>query len=101
VTISRNRIIAARVIAIVADVVQLGFIPIFAEGAASPINDALDVAVAITMIALVGRHWVFIPAFVAELVPVADLAPSWTVAVLIATRNAGNTTLQESNEPRV
>jgi hypothetical protein len=85
-TASRNRIIAARVLAVVADAVQLALIPLFAPGAASPVNDALDVAVGIAMVALVGWHWSFVPAFVAELVPFADLAPSWTIAVLVATR---------------
>ena len=87
-TASRSRIIAARVLAVVADATQLVLVPIFAPGAASPVNDALDVAVGVAMIALVGWHWSFLPAFVAELVPFADLAPSWTMAVFIATRNS-------------
>jgi hypothetical protein len=48
---------------------------------------ALDVVVGIAMVALVGWHWAFVPAFLAELVPLFDLVPSWTAAVLIATRN--------------
>ncbi len=95
-TASRNRIIAARVLAVLADAIQLGFIPIFAEGAASPVNDVLDIAVGIVMIALVGWHWVFVPAFVAELIPFADLAPTWTIAVLIATRSQASATSAES-----
>ena len=94
---SRNRIIAARVLAVVADAVQLALLPFFAPGAASPINDALDVAVGIAMVALVGWHWSFVPAFVAELVPFADLAPSWTLAVFVATRNQRPAILPESS----
>jgi len=77
---------AALAIAIVADVVQWIALPLFMWGAASWINDSLDVAVAVVMIRLVGFHWAFLPAFVAELVPFADLVPSWTAAVWLATR---------------
>jgi len=87
--ITRRRVVAARIVAVVADAVQLGLVPLFAEGAASLVNDALDVAVGVAMIALLGWHWAFVPAFLAELVPVFDLAPTWTIAVLVATRGKG------------
>ncbi len=85
--ISRYRILAARVLAVVADAVQLGLLPLFAPGATSPINDVLDVAVGAAMIALVGWNWVFLPTFLTELVPFVDLAPTWTIAAYIATRD--------------
>lgn len=85
-TVSRKRIIAARTLAVVADAVQIGLLPLFVQGAASPINDALDVVVGAGMVALVGWNWVFLPTFVAELVPFLDIAPTWTVAAFIATR---------------
>jgi len=88
---TRRRVIAARTIAVVADAVQLGLLPVFAEGAASVANDILDVVVAAVMVALVGWHLAFAPAFLAELIPIVDLAPTWTIAVLIATRKAGTT----------
>lgn len=84
--LTRRRVIAARSIAVIADAVQLGLFPLFSEGALSVANDVLDVVVAATMVALVGWHWSFVPAFVAELVPVFDLVPTWTGAVLLATR---------------
>jgi hypothetical protein len=87
-SLTPRRVRAARVLGVVADAVQLGLLPLFAPGWVSPLNDALDLAVAIGMIALVGWHWAFLPAFVSELVPIWDLVPSWTAAVLIATRNA-------------
>jgi hypothetical protein len=83
-----KRVKAARALGILADAVQLGLLPLFAAGWVSPLNDALDVAVAVAMIALVGWHWAFLPAFVSELIPIWGLVPSWTAAVLIATRNA-------------
>lgn len=70
-----------------ADFLQIGLLPLFSPGWVSPLNDALDVVVGIAMVALVGWHWAFVPAFLAELVPLFDLVPSWTAAVLIATRN--------------
>ncbi len=85
--VSRYRILAARVLAVVADAVQLGLLPLFAPGATSPINDVLDVAVGAAMIALVGWNWVFLPTFLTELVPFVDLAPTWTIAAYIATRD--------------
>ncbi|HEX4934248.1 MAG TPA: hypothetical protein VFV33_13755 [Gemmatimonadaceae bacterium] len=87
-TVSRNRILVARVLAVVADAVQLGLWPLFVGGATSPVNDVLDVAVGAVMVWLVGWHWVFIPSFAAELIPFVDMAPTWTVAVMIATRGA-------------
>jgi hypothetical protein len=73
--------VAAGVIAIVADALQLALFPLFAEGVLSPLNDALDVLVAVILTRLLGWHWVFLPSVVAELVPVLDLAPTWTAAV--------------------
>jgi len=95
-TTSRTRIIVARVLAVIADGIQLGFMPFFFEGAASPVNDILDVVIGIAMVALVGWHWAFLPTFAAELIPFADLAPTWTVAVLVATRHRASAPAQTS-----
>ncbi len=84
--VTPGRVKTARVMAMAADFVQIGLLPLFVEGWLSPVNDALDVLVAIAMIGLVGWHWAFLPAFLSELVPFFDLVPSWTAAVLIATR---------------
>ncbi len=85
----QGRVRTARLIAMAADALQIGVIPLFAPGALSPVNDALDVAVAGAMTWLVGWHWSFLPSFVAELVPGLDLVPTWTAAVFFATRGAG------------
>src|SRR6266496_2703186 len=82
-TLTPARIHAARSIAIAADFLQ---IVVFAGGAASIVNDILDVAVAVSMTFLVGWHWAFLPSFLAELVPFFDLVPTWTAAVFFATR---------------
>jgi hypothetical protein len=77
---------AARIIAIAADLLQLAFFPAFAGGWLSPLNNALDVVVAVIMVRMVGWHFAFLPTFVAELVPGVDLIPTWTAAVWFATR---------------
>jgi hypothetical protein len=87
---SPRRILAARILAVLADALQLGLLPLFAEGAASPLNNALDIVVGIALTWLVGWHWAFLPAFVAELVPGLDLVPTWTAAVFFATRKGAS-----------
>jgi hypothetical protein len=82
----RGRVLAARAIALAVDAIQWVLLPLVMGGAASPINDALDVFVAALMIWLVGWHWLFLPAFIAELMPFVDLVPTWSLAVWIATR---------------
>jgi hypothetical protein len=72
----------ARVLAVLVDLTQLALVP----ATFTPLNDAIDVATAVAMLALVGWHWAFLPTFLAELVPFVDLVPSWTLAVMIATR---------------
>ncbi len=84
--ITTNRARLALALALLADALQLGAIPFFVWGAASPWNDALDVAMAVAMVALLGWHWAFLPSFVAEMVPLLSLVPTWTAAVLIVAR---------------
>ncbi|MCY3022871.1 MAG: hypothetical protein NTW87_28155 [Planctomycetota bacterium] len=78
---TRHRLRVALAIAAATDLTQVVLLPLFAEGALSPLQDALDVVVAITLTTLLGWHWVFLPSFLAELVPGVDLAPTWTAAV--------------------
>jgi hypothetical protein len=78
---TRWRFRAALVLAMAADALQIFVLPLFAEGAFSPAEDVLDVAVAAALIQLVGWHWEFLPAFAAELVPGVDLVPFWSLAV--------------------
>ena len=86
VVLTQGRVRAARALALVADFVQIVGFPVFGEGFASPWNDALDFLVGGALTWLVGWHWAFLPSFVAEIVPVVDLIPTWTAAVLFATR---------------
>ena len=84
-----RRVLAARVIAVVADAVQIGLLPLFAGGAVTGFDAALDVVVGAAMVALLGWHWAFLPAFAVELLPAVDLAPTWTIAVFFVTRRMG------------
>ena len=68
-------------LAIIADALQIVVFPLFVEGALSPADDVLDLAVAAVLVRLLGWHWEFLPAFAAELVPGVDLVPFWTLAV--------------------
>lgn len=76
-------------LAIAADFTQIVAFPIFGEGFASPLNDALDLGIGVALLALLGWHWSFVPAFAAELIPGVDMVPTWTASVLLATRGAG------------
>jgi hypothetical protein len=77
----RWRFPSAMVLAAAADALQIFVLPLFSEGALSPADDVLDLAVAAILVRLLGWHWEFLPAFAAELVPGVDLVPFWTFAV--------------------
>lgn len=86
--VSRRRVWAARVVALVADGLQFALLPLVLGGAASPVDDAIDVVTAAVLTGLVGFRWAFLPTFIAELVPFVDLAPTWTIAVFVSTRQS-------------
>ena len=77
-----RRILIARLIAVAVDLAQFALLP--AE--LTPLNNVVDVLTGLAMLVLVGWHWAFLPTFLAELVPFVDLVPSWTLAVMFATR---------------
>ena len=87
--LSPRRVWIARSLAIVADGVQLALFPLFFAGAPAIADAILDVVVGAVLVTLVGWHFAFLPGFIVELVPWVDLAPTWTIAVLWATRDAG------------
>ncbi len=59
----------------------------------------LDFAVAAVLVRLLGWHWEFLPAFLAELVPGVDLVPLWTLAVANVYRKWKQITIV-TEEPR-
>ena len=92
----RSRFRAAMILAIAADALQIFVFPLFGEGALSPADDVLDLAVAAALIHLLGWHWEYLPAFAAELVPGVDLVPFWTLAVANVYRKWKQTAITES-----
>jgi hypothetical protein len=80
VTPRRKKIALA--VAALADAAQLGFFPVFAEGALSIPDDALDAVVALTLLLVLGWRWRIVGALALELVPGIALFPSWTAFVL-------------------
>jgi len=81
----------AWLVAMAADAIQIGLLPLFAEGGFSPADSILDLIVAAVLSRLIGWHWAFLPTMVAELIPGLDLFPTWTMAVLFVTRQRVHT----------
>src|SRR5438094_6593350 len=98
----RSRFRAAMILAIAADALQIFVFPLFGQGALSPADDVLDIAVAAVLVNLLGWHWEFLPAFAAELVPGVDLVPFWTLAVISVYRKWKQITIpvEETREQR-
>ena len=86
----------AMAVAIVADALQIFFLPMFVAGAISPADDVLDLGVAAMMVHLLGWHWEFLPSFFAKLVPGVDLVPFWTIAVANVWRKTKNSAVIET-----
>jgi hypothetical protein len=76
-----SRFLAAMLLAILADALQIVVFPLFVEGALSPADDVLDFGIAAVLVQLLGWHWEFLPSFLVKLVPGVDLVPFWTMAV--------------------
>ncbi len=55
-------------------------------GATAGLMVGLDLLVAFLLVRWMGWHLAFLPAFVTELVPIANVVPSWTLAMLVVTR---------------
>ena len=94
-----ERVRLARLVALAADFLQIMAFPLFFSGAASVPNAMLDFAVASFLVFLLGWHWAFIPTFLAEMVPVLDLFPTWTAAVYFVTRGEAVASNDRSHIP--
>ena len=82
--LTKTRARIALGLAIVVDVLQIA---LQATGPFQILLDwPLDLLTGLAMMALVGFHWAFLPTFLAEAVPWLDVVPTWTLAVLFATR---------------
>ncbi|HXC99478.1 MAG TPA: hypothetical protein VN048_09065 [Verrucomicrobiae bacterium] len=76
--LTRRRIVLALMVAVLADGLQFVMGPLgWAFG-----DQAIDViAMALTIWAL-GFHLLLLPTFVVELIPIADMLPTWTACVI-------------------
>jgi hypothetical protein len=87
---TRRRIWLARALALAADFVQFVVLPFALGNALSPADEIIDVAVGIALTSLLGFHVALLPALAIELVPVLDVFPTWTAAVLFITRGGSS-----------
>ena len=76
--LTRLRIVVALAIAVVADGLQFLLGPLgWAFG-----DQIIDLGAMIFTAWLIGFHWLLLPTFVTELVPVLDELPTWTACVV-------------------
>ncbi len=84
---SRSRVRAAWLLALAVDGFQLVTAPAELTGIlAWLLESGLDLVTMAVMWGLLGFHWAFLPSFVTKLLPGIDLAPTWVLAVFVATR---------------
>ena len=96
VTPARIRI--AWAVAVLVDALQLGLLPVtgpFGAWLAAP----LDLLAMGILWALLGWHWALAPSFVFEFLPLAELAPTWTVATWIVVRRRKADALAALQDP--
>ncbi len=74
--LTRKRIAFAYAVAVVTDAVQLGFNWLGPLGWI--VDDGLDVIAMVLTCGALGFHMLLLPAFVIELIPIADMLPTWT-----------------------
>ena len=82
--LTRPRVRLAYAIGVMADILQLALGPLGWVGA----DEIIDVAAMILTWRVIGFHPLLLPTFAIELLPIADLLPTWTgcVATVVALR---------------
>jgi hypothetical protein len=100
VAVSPRRKTIAALVAGASDLAQMVFFPAFVEGAASPLEVALDATTALVILLIVGFKWRLAFALALELVPGVDLFPTWTAMVLsLPTEAAAPALPREAHTP--
>jgi hypothetical protein len=83
--ITRNRIILAFTVAVIADALEFPITGVEATVIGAPEGEAaagvLDCIVMGIMIKLLGFHWMFLPSFIVEIIPAVDMFPTWVGCV--------------------
>ena len=77
--LTKRRVALAYAVAIGTDALQLVLGPIGWAG----VDETLDAAAALATSSLIGFHPLLLPTFVLELLPLADLLPTWTACVAL------------------
>ena len=80
-----KRVQLAWVVAILVDSLQIVLLPV-TGGASTWLDKPLDVVAMVLLWRLLGWHWALVPSFFFEFLPIAELAPTWTLATLIIVR---------------
>ena len=75
--LTRTRIVLSLAVAVVADGLQFLLNGVGWFG----LDQAIDVVAMILVSWLIGFHWLLLPTFVVELVPIADDLPTWIACV--------------------
>ncbi len=88
---SPGKVKAAWAVALVVDAAQVG-LGAASGGMSSWVDAPLDIVTMVVLWRLVGWHWVFLPSFALEFLPYVEFAPTWTMAVLVATRGSQGVT---------
>ena len=83
--LTRNRIMAAYAIAVIADLLEFPIAAAEITIAGAPLGElsafVLDCIVMGAMTKLLGFHWMFLPSFGLEVIPGLDLLPTWVGCV--------------------
>src|SRR5215471_12282623 len=77
--LTRMRIVLAYAIAVATDGLQLLLGPLGWSG----FDEGADLAAMLLLTAVLGFHPLFLPTFVVELLPIADMLPTWTGCVFM------------------
>jgi hypothetical protein len=79
IKLTRTRIVLALIVAVVADGLQF-FLGPFGWAFADQI---IDVIAMLLTSWLIGFHWLLLPTFVTEFIPVLDELPTWTACAIV------------------
>ena len=83
--VTPTRIHLAWLVAIVVDALQIGLFPV-TGGMSIWLDKPLDLLAMGLLWRLLGWHWALAPSFLFEFLPIAELAPTWTLATWIVVR---------------
>ncbi|MBI4911238.1 MAG: hypothetical protein HY823_00735 [Acidobacteria bacterium] len=84
---AKGRVAAAYAVALTVDALQIG-LGALTGGLSMFVDKALDLVAAGLLWGLLGWHLALLPTFLVELLPIVELAPTWTAAVWFMTRKA-------------